>query len=176
MPEGQSFWSNFLARLLRRKPNMEELTRRVNRAVESLLENEALTADLDDAAAKVLLDWGGASVKAIGQGTADLKDAEAEGVMEPRMRAVRQLMRGVNRWVANRQEMTAEDGAASLAEMVEQANVIYGKAFTPPDDNRRDAFLKQLSELSADPSQMVAALRELLEGSRDTSATGQGGK
>ena len=36
----------------------EEIRRRVERAAESILENERLTADLDDQAADFLLDWG----------------------------------------------------------------------------------------------------------------------
>ena len=37
---------------------MAEIQQRIQRAAESILENEALSADLDDDAAKLLLDWG----------------------------------------------------------------------------------------------------------------------
>jgi len=42
-----------------------DLEQRASRAAESILEDESLTSDLDDVAAKVLLDWGLACAKAI---------------------------------------------------------------------------------------------------------------
>ena len=65
----------------------DHLESRTRRAVESLLENESLTADLDDAAAKELLDWGIAHAKEIISDTADMDDEGAEEAMYPRMSA-----------------------------------------------------------------------------------------
>jgi len=48
---------------------MDELTRRAQDLAESILENESLTADLDDAAAKVLIDWGVACAEIIAHST-----------------------------------------------------------------------------------------------------------
>ena len=48
----------FMARQVGREPAMYEITRRIKRAAESILENEGLTADLDDEAAQVFLTGG----------------------------------------------------------------------------------------------------------------------
>jgi hypothetical protein len=52
---------NSLARLVGREPAVYEITRRIKRTAESILENERLTADLDDEAAKELLNWAAAT-------------------------------------------------------------------------------------------------------------------
>ena len=81
---------------------MDEFADRSRRAVESLLENESLTSSLDDAAAQVLLKWGTDCAKLIVSSTAGLDAASAEDAMYPRMRALRRLMRRVNKWAARR--------------------------------------------------------------------------
>jgi hypothetical protein len=48
---------------------MYEVSQRIERAAESILENERLTADLDDAAAQVLIDWGLACAELIAGST-----------------------------------------------------------------------------------------------------------
>lgn len=154
---------------------MNELTRRVNRVAESILENERLTADLDDAAAKVLLDWGVACAERIAQSTTGLNDPEAEEVMSPRLRATRRLMRSVNRWIANRREMDAEGSATLLTKIIEQAAIIYDEDFTPPNHDRRDAFLRQSLDLIDDPPQLIVNLRRLIEHSDGNSVTNPGG-
>lgn len=152
---------------------VDELTQRVNRVVESILENERLTADLDDEAAKALLDWGITCAEMIVHSTAGLNDSEAEEVMSPRLRATRRLMRRVNKWVANRPEMDAEANAVSLTGIIEQAAIIYGEDFMPPNDDQRDAFLRQ--HLAGPSLPMIVNLRKLVEGSGDNSTTSLGG-
>ena len=119
---------------------MDELTQRVNRAAEGILENESLTADLDDAPAQALLDWGVACARMIAESTAGLGEVEAEKAMSPRLRATRRLMRLVSKWVAGRHQ------SGLLIEVLEQAAIIYGKDF-----------------LSDDPLLMIASLRRLCE-------------
>lgn len=150
-----------------------ELVQRVNRAAESILENESLTADLDDEAAKALLDWGITCAEMIARSTAGLNDSEAEEAMSLRLRAIRRLMRLVNRWGASYSEMDAEAGASLLTRIIEQAAIIYGEEFTPPNDDRRDAFLKQ--HLADPPLPMIVNLRKLVENSGDNSTTSWGG-
>lgn len=160
--------SKLFSRLLKSEAT-EELAQRIDRATESILGNESLTADLDDTAAKELLDWGLACARMIAQDTARLNNIEAEEAMSPRLRATRQLMRSVNGWVARQGEMDAEVSSTSLAEIIGQAAVIYGEGFTPPDNERRAAFLRQQVESADNPQQMVANLRKLLEKPSDTS-------
>jgi hypothetical protein len=155
---------------------MNELVQRVTRVAESILENERLTADLDDAAAKVLLDWGVACAEMIAQSTAGLNNLEAEEVMYPRLRATRRLMRSVNKWIAKQLEMDDEGSATLLAKIIKQAAIIYGESFMPPDNDRRNAFLRQQAEVTDNPPQIIANLRELLENLGNTSLANHGEK
>jgi hypothetical protein len=160
--------SKLFSRLLKSEAT-DELVQRINRVTQSILENESLTADLDDTAAKELLDWGIACAKMIVQDTTGLNNIEAEEAMSPRLRATRQLMRSVNGWVARQGEMDAEASSTSLTRIIEQATMIYGEGFTPPDNEQRAAFLRQQAELTNNPQQMIANLRGLLEKPGDTS-------
>lgn len=141
-----------------------QLAQRVSFAAESILENEALTADLDDAAAQALLDWGVACAEAIAWSTAGVDGPQVEALMAPRLQATRQLMRLVNRWLAGRQTMDAQANAALLDELIKHAAVIYGADYTPPDADQRRAFLAQ--HLIDPPLEMISHLRRLVEGTR----------
>ena len=96
---------------------MDEIARRVKRAAASILENERLTAELEDAAAQVLLDWGVACAETIIHSTAALDSGVVEDIMSQRLRATRRLMRRVSKWVANRRTMDAEHSAALLTQI-----------------------------------------------------------
>ena len=153
---------------------MYEVTRRIERAAESILGNEGLTADLDDPAAKVLLDWGVACAERIAGSTDGLGDSEAEEVISPRLRATRRLMRRVNQWVAGRPNMDTEEEAELLNQIIEQAAIIYGDSFVPPGENQRTSFVARQGELNDDATQFIAGLRELLEKPTNISLTDQG--
>ena len=127
--------------------------RRAARAAESLLENERLTADLDDAAAQVLLDWGIALAKTIAQSTASMDDAAAEEAMYPRMRALRQLLRAVNRGAVSDVQSQVE----WAAQIVEQAALVYGTGFVSPDKQPAP------EPGSGNPLQMIQAVRDWLK-------------
>jgi hypothetical protein len=166
-------WLNFSGRASNRRSTVNELTQRIHRAAESILENERLTADLDDAAAKVLLDWGIACAKMVARSTVGLDDAEAKESMSPRLRATRRLMRLVNRWIASRPDMDAEGGAMLLTDIIEQAAIIYDKDWIVPSDNRRDAFLRQ--GLVGSPVQFILNLHKLIENIDGEPAANSGG-
>ena len=141
---------------------MDELEQRINRAIESILGNESLTADLDDDAAKALNDWGIACVDRIAQSITGLNNVEAEKIMSARLRAIRRLMRSVNKWIGNWQETDAEGHVRRLSKVLEQAAIIYGESFSQPnDEKRRGAFFKHLESMD-DPAQMIADLRRFL--------------
>jgi hypothetical protein len=142
----------------------ETLRQRIERVAESILDNERLTADLDDSAAKELLDWGLSVAREIVQGTADVDDDEqAEQAMYPRLRATRRLMRAVNAWIANQREGDAENRDKAFDSILEQASVIYGRSFDALDDEQRAALASRHSEFADDPPHMIAHLRELFE-------------
>jgi hypothetical protein len=140
---------------------MDNITLRIRRAQESILENEALMADLDDAAAKVLLRWCLELAEGIAQSTAGLEDMQVQTVLDGRLRGVRRLMQAVNSWAAAaRGNLDPERAQNLLEQMVAQAPLLYGEGYLPPGRDRQDAFLRQFS---GDIQQFVPALRSLLE-------------
>jgi hypothetical protein len=146
----------------RRWQLMDEIGERISRAAESILENESLTADLDDTAAKELVAWAVACSEMIAAGTAGLNAPAAEEAMYPRMRATRRLMRAVNRWLPQRELMDWEGNRRALEEVIELAAVIYGGDSFPPNDARWTEFL--CLNLLAPSHQVILDLRRLLEG------------
>jgi uncharacterized membrane-anchored protein YjiN (DUF445 family) len=140
---------------------MEELEERINRAVEGILGNESLTADLDDDAAKVLIEWGMTCVNQIAQSVTRLDAAEAEKIMSSRLRAIRRLMRSVNKWIGNWEETDANGHTKRLSKVLEQAAIIYGERLSQQDEDRCGTLLKHLDSME-DPAQMIADLRRFL--------------
>lgn len=139
---------------------MDDVTQQVNLIVESLLENESLTSNLDDTAAQVLLNWGIASTERIVRGVVGLTTVEAEQVMYQQLRATRRLMRYINRWVPTRHEMTPQKNLSKLEQITQQAAIIYPDN-TLPDESRLSAFIEQSSAYS--PEQTITELRRLVE-------------
>jgi hypothetical protein len=151
-----------------RGTKMDQLNKRIDRAAASILENEALSSELDDAAAKRLLQWGVAWATSIAAETAGLDDSAAEEAMFPRQKALRRLLRTVNKWVAGRETLAAEEHAASLAKVVEQAGIIWREAFTAPDEAQQAAFLQAQANYLDDPPRLIEQLRHFLETFTDT--------
>jgi hypothetical protein len=140
---------------------MADLNERTRRAVESVLENESLTADLDDAAAQALLNWSVACARQIMQETGPLDDEQAEITTAPRMKAVRKLMRIINAWFSQ-----PGDDTAQLDSLLDQAMVIYGPSFIPPDAGQRQVCLAELAAMDTSP-QKIAHLQSFVEPSVD---------
>lgn len=145
----------------------EETRRRVERAAESILENERLTADLDDQAANFLLDWGVTWAKMIAQRSAGLSESEADEIMDEALRALRGLLRSVNRWVSRAPQMDEVERTTLLTQMVEQVAAINGPEGRLPHNEQQLAFLQEHAKDTGDPPQMIARLRELFEGSNE---------
>ncbi len=143
---------------------MNGIKDRIEKAAQSILENEKLTADLDDDAANVLLDWGIACAKAISQGTLGLDDTQAEEAMYQPLRATRRLMRTVNKW-ASRYAIVGDDGHAEmLAKIISQASLIYGSDYIPPTSDQQKAFLTETRAAFADIPQLITKIRNFVEG------------
>ena len=171
----RSRWRNLFARAQKRGPSAEKLQERTDRVAESILDNERLTADLDDPTAKELLDWGLATARQIVQDTADIDDDDqAQEAMYPRLRAVRRIMRAVNIWLANEREGDMERSTQALDRIFEQASILYGHAFTLPSAEQRDAFANAQANSTEDPPQMIASLRQFLERSGDAQSNQEG--
>lgn len=147
---------------------MEASTQRLQQVVESLTENEALTDQLDDAAAQALLDWGIAYGKAVVENTANLPDAD--DAAQPRLQAIRRLLRAVNSYFtpaaeAVDSETQAQSTATSalIQRVVEQVAIIEGDRFTKPDEAQVATFAAQLAQQVATPQAFITALRHFFE-------------
>ena len=143
------------------RPEQTEMDRRRQRAAESILDNESLTADLDDDAAKLLIDWALSCTERIVRSTEGLSDTEAEDVTYPRLRSMRRLMRFVNRWVRQRLEMTPDESEKLLGQIVQQARTIYGSGYVPPRPERQRAF--GAMAVGDEPTEFVQNLRAFIE-------------
>ncbi len=166
---------------------MDDIKRRTERIVESILENERLTADLADDAAQVLLDWGISWATMIVRDSAALDDSTAEEAMYPRLKATRRLMRTVNKWVRQQQAADISGSTTSVTKIIKQATLIYEAAQTPlsasgvtplsasgvtppsasgvtsPSEDGVRIFVQQQAEFADNPPHLIANLRIWLE-------------
>ena len=147
---------------------MEASTQRLQQVVESLTENEALTDQLDDAAAQALLDWGIAYGKAVVENTANLPDAD--DAAQPRLQAIRRLLRAVNSYFTPAAEAVDSEPqaptaatSALLQRVVEQVAIIEGDRFAKPDEAQVATFAAQLAQQAATPQAFITALRHFFE-------------
>jgi hypothetical protein len=136
--------------------NMIAIQERIQRATESILENEALTTDLDDHAAEVLLDWGVALAQQIAGETIEMDDLTAEEFMYQPMRALRRMLRTVNKWVLAPDE-------TELERIVELARIAYGPKYVAPNLDQRAEFAKPSDQWSGNPSEIIRQLQRFLE-------------
>ncbi len=140
---------------------MDNLESQIQTAVESILENSRLTADLDDDAAQTLLDWGIALAKRAVTDAAVLEPEAAEQSRYTRLRATRKMMRQVNNFIASRERKPADMRAAALNNITQKAAVASGGAYLAPNETAQARFLEQYT--AAPPPQFIAQLRSLLE-------------
>jgi hypothetical protein len=81
-------------------------------------------------------------------------------------------MRLANRWVPQRLEMDSTNNTSSFSKIIEQAAIIYGKAFAPPSAGQEEAFLTQ--SLSKTAPLFIADLRQLVEDQESNTTTNSG--
>lgn len=112
---------------------MDILSSRIQKAVESVLENESLLDGLDEMAASTLQDWGIQNVKRIAEKTGDLDDESAEEAMYPKMKASRSLMRAIRVWIENEQEASAEERTKLWEKIEKKAQDLYTEELRLPD-------------------------------------------
>ncbi len=133
---------------------------RQQRAAENILGNERLTADLDDAAAEALLDWGLNWAKATVLETAALEEEQALMVLSPRLKALRRMLRQVNIWIRDQDTSSPQEQAERLAKIDHQAYLAQGY---PAEADDPAAFLNQALQLHGETTERIAGLRALLE-------------
>ena len=142
---------------------MIEIQGRIQRAAESILDNEALTSELDDEAAKVLLDWGLGLARQIAGQTIEMDEAQAEEAMYQPMRSLRKMLRGANRWANG-------PGEKNLRRVLKEAPIVYGAGYRQPDEQRVDTFMGRVAPSAPE---RVMALRSFLEGKPDDPPRGR---
>ena len=135
--------------------NFNLIEKRTQRIAESFLDNEALTADLDDEAAQVLIAWGMALAGKIARETAGMNDQQAEEVMYRPLRSLRRLL-------STTSKLAASPDINQLNKFLERAGETYGQAFVLPSGPAEGAHF--LSRLPHEPKERVAWLRDHIEG------------
>ena len=123
-------------------------------AIERLLEDERLTADLDDAAATALLNWGVQQTKEIVADTERLSNEEAETAMYPRLRGLRTVMRYANNWFGKRGTADLEKNQQLIEKIVVKTAVIHPDAFTPANEAEQRLFAQETNARN-DQTQLV---------------------
>lgn len=144
-----------------RRPEQTELERRQQRAAESILDNESLTADMEDDAAQLLIDWALSCAEQIIFSTKGLSDQEAEDATYPRLRSMRRMMRFVNRWIRQRHDLMPGEREKLLEQIVQQARTIYGPNYVPPRPERQRALATMA--FGDEPTEIVQNLRAFVE-------------
>jgi hypothetical protein len=142
----------------------DALTQRINWAAESLLDNETLTPELEDAAAGASLTWATDLCRRVALATAGLDDEAAEAFMAPKLAAIRELIRLVSRWAASYCEMDAGGRESFLSQVIELAGKIYPD-YQPPLLEQQQAFLRQ--PFPSELRDWIVNLRRLVEGDRN---------
>jgi hypothetical protein len=131
---------------------------RFQRASESILEDESLTAGLDDDAARLLVDWGLDCVHIILEG-----EGQAEDRIEVRLQAVRDLMRLVARWTLNHVSLNPGLRQELSTAIREQAALVYG-TINPPSHHLEKGFcLTSSSHPIVQQELIIRELRSLIE-------------
>ena len=126
---------------------------RIQHATESILENEALTEDLDDTAANMLIEWGVSLAQQIVSQTIELDETQAEEAIYQPMRALRKMLRTANQWAINPDE-------SGLGKILEQALIVYGIGYAPPSLEEQSTFLTQIP---ANLAERLTALQKFVE-------------
>ncbi|MBD3288777.1 hypothetical protein GF337_08250 [candidate division KSB1 bacterium] len=143
------------------------MNERLQLAIESILENESLTADLEDAAATELIDWGTDCAEKIVQRTTLDDTADVDAAIETRLKAVRKMMRLINAWIANRQSLSGDEDESMLNQVIDQVKIIYGENHELPAKSQQRHFLRERLPHSNEPVKMVLILRMLIEDQED---------
>jgi len=154
---------------------MEDVDLRIQQVTESLLDNERLTADLDDEAAKVLLDWGLDRATEIVNQTGNMNEHQAYEFLGPRLKAVRRMLSATNRWISCQGHQQSE--LEQLEKIYRQATIVYGQigpeeadldpegvtGHTWLEERGLGRFIAESSQITGDTAGMIEALRQITE-------------
>lgn len=135
------------------------LSKRIESVSESILSNEAFTAQFEDDAADILINWALKRAEFIVSDTIGLNDAAAEKVMYPRMKALRRIAK-----YAGKLAFGEEDLTELVGRIVEKAHDVYGVDFIIPDQAAQNAFVEQVQSVT--PIELLNHMIVFLEGEK----------
>ena len=141
---------------------MVEIGARVQRVIEELTGNEALLEMLETEAATELLDWGIEMATSPVKRTEGMDDADAEQILLPRLKAVRQVMRSVGNWAAGKY-VDPESRAQLRDKLLENFKVIFGGEARLPSPEEMDELLNQVDDKNNTPHQLILKLKQSRE-------------
>lgn len=144
---------------------MADIVARIQKAIEEISGNESLLEMLDEEAATEMLEWGKSMVVSLVKQTEALDDAEAELVLDPRLKAVRQFMRSAGNWAAGKYADPA-DRLLLRDKLLGHARVIFEEDARLPSADDIDTVLNQMDIQPNTPKQSVLNLKELFTEAR----------
>ena len=100
-------------------------------AVESLLENESLTDNLDDETAQVLIQWGIEKIKQLIYFGTHQDFVPMEEYTQNRLRSLNRTLRLVNRWLPEREYLGREDHQEQLQTLISRCQEIFDEHWMP---------------------------------------------
>lgn len=134
-----------------------DINHRMKSVSESILSNETFTAEFEDEAADVLLNWALERGKEIVEAAVEMEDEAAEAAMYPRLKALRRIAR-----YAGKLRGSTDDPAVLVAKIIDKAHDLYGPGFTAPNEEAQTAFAVQAQDTS--PVDLVKGLIVFLQG------------
>ena len=141
---------------------MSAIEARVEEAIGEITGNEALLEMLETEAAVEMLDWGKSMAISLFDETGDLDDNAPSLVLEPRLKAVRQIMRSAGNWAAGKYT-NPEDRIRLREKLLEELKIIRGEAASLPSADKLDTTINQVDDRRNTPQQLILKLKELLD-------------
>ncbi len=142
---------------------MSDLEKRRKRAVEYILENEALTSDHDNAAALKLNEWGIRLAAFLADETGEMKHDKGLEHIGERIRSLRRVMRNINR-LCGRVNRLDENARRDRFELIlKHARELYGTRFPDFSDEEKERILQRILKQRDDPVDLVDALTAFID-------------
>ena len=142
---------------------MSDLEKRRKRAVEYILENEALTSDLEDAAALKLNDWGMRLAASVADETSNMKHNKGLEHIGERIRSLRRLMRNINR-LSGRVNRLDEDAHRDRFKLIlKHAKKLHGKRFPDLSNEEKEQILQRILKRRDNSVDLVEALTTFID-------------
>lgn len=107
---------------------------RARQAAEQLLDDEGLTAEMQDAEAQTLLDWGIAFSRRLSEHTFGMDDISAEEYLSAALPNLRRVIRRINKLIGSLSQADIELSVSRLAGIFESAAQVPDLAAAPSDD------------------------------------------